>query len=179
MDEHGARGGIYGHASAGCLHIRPVLDLKNGSGVRTLRKIAEHTLEVTLRLGGAMSSEHGDGMARGEWLQRTYGEDLVQSDAGSEESCRPDNILNPRKMLDAPPMDSNLRYGSGYASRAWVPGIDFAPAAAWRPRSSNATARVCAEKTPEPCALFQATREERDSTRGRANLLRASSQPAA
>ena len=71
MSAHKTEGGIYAHASAGCLHIRPILDLKTGEGVRSLRSIAEQTLAVAMRLGGSMSSEHGDGIVRGEWLKQT------------------------------------------------------------------------------------------------------------
>ena len=114
MEAHDARGGIYGHASAGCLHARPVLDLKTEQGVRALRQIAEETLELTLRLGGAMSSEHGDGITRGEWLRRTYGDDLAEAMLQLKRAADPDGILNPGKMLDAPPMDTHLRYGTSY-----------------------------------------------------------------
>ena len=70
---HGVQAGIYAHASAGCLHIRPVLDLKTARGVTDLRSISEAVLALTLRLGGAMSSEHGDGLSRSEYLEQTYG----------------------------------------------------------------------------------------------------------
>ena len=125
MDAYGARGGIYGHASAGCLHARPVLDLKTGEGVRALRQIAEQTLELTLRLGGAMSSEHGDGITRGEWLRRTYGDELVEAMRSLKRVADPEGILNPGKMLDAPPMDTHLRYGTTYKARGMEPGLGF------------------------------------------------------
>ncbi|MCE7860334.1 MAG: FAD-binding oxidoreductase, partial [Chloroflexi bacterium CFX2] len=73
LEAHGTFGGIYAHASAGCLHIRPVLDLQKGEGVRFMREIAEQVFALTMGLGGAMSSEHGDGIARGEFIERTYG----------------------------------------------------------------------------------------------------------
>ncbi|HZM21105.1 MAG TPA: FAD-binding oxidoreductase, partial [Anaerolineales bacterium] len=76
---HRTYGGIYAHASGGCLHIRPVLDVHTDAGRKSLRAIAETTLALTLRLGGSMSSEHGDGIARGEWLQKTYGDDLIEA----------------------------------------------------------------------------------------------------
>ena len=174
MDEHDAHGGIHGHASAGCLHIRPVLDLKTGRGVRALREIAQQTLEVTLRLGGAMSSEHGDGLARGEWLRRTYGGDLANAMLALKAAADPEGILNPRKMFDSPPMDSNLRYGQDYRSRAWTPGIDLVSNGGLNAAIEQCNGQgVCRKTTGVMCPSFQATREEMYSTRGRANLLRA------
>jgi FAD/FMN-containing dehydrogenase/Fe-S oxidoreductase len=174
MDEHDARGGIYGHASAGCLHIRPVLDLKSGRGVRALREIAEQTLQLTLWLGGAMSSEHGDGMARGEWLRQTYGEELASAMLELKKAADPDGILNPGKMLEAPPMDSNLRYGQTYRSKAWASGIDFSARGGLNTAIEQCNGQgVCRQEAGAMCPSFQATREEMYSTRGRANLLRA------
>ena len=174
MDEHDARGGIHGHASAGCLHIRPVLDLKTGTGRRRLRQMAEETVRLTLRLGGAMSSEHGDGMARGEWLRETYGDQLADAMLDLKKAADPDGILNPGKMFEAPPMDSKLRYSEPYRSQAWTPGIDFAAQGSLRAAIEQCNGQgVCRKETGVMCPSFQATREEMHSTRGRANLLRA------
>ena len=174
MDAHGARGGIYGHASAGCLHARPVLDLKTDVGRRALREIAEQTLQLVLRLGGAMSSEHGDGMTRGEWLRRTYGDELMQAMLELKRAADPHDILNPRKMLDAPPMDSNLRYGASYSTRAWLPAMDLSARGGLTAAVEQCNGQgVCRKDTGVMCPSFQATREEQYSTRGRANLLRA------
>jgi FAD/FMN-containing dehydrogenases len=74
---HDTYAAFYAHASAGCLHIRPILDLKRGA--TDLRSIAEAVLALTLRLGGSMSSEHGDGIARGEFLRQTYGAEVVEA----------------------------------------------------------------------------------------------------
>jgi FAD/FMN-containing dehydrogenase/Fe-S oxidoreductase len=171
---HGTVGGIYGHASAGCLHIRPVLDLKQADGVRSLRKIAEETLALTLRLGGSMSSEHGDGIVRGEWLERTYGSEVVGAMRTLKHAADPDNLLNPHKLFDAPPMDSHLRYGQEYRTRTWIPSLSFGDdeGLAGAIEQCNG-AGVCRKDVGVMCPSFQATREESNSTRGRANLLRA------
>ena len=79
LSAHGTEGGIYAHASAGCLHIRPILNLKTARGVTDLRAISEAVLALTLRLGGAMSSEHGDGLSRSEHLEQTYGPELMEA----------------------------------------------------------------------------------------------------
>jgi len=79
MSAHGTQGGIFAHASAGCLHIRPVLNLQRGEGVRALRSIGEHVFALTMSLGGSMSSEHGDGIVAGEYIERTYGDEVTDA----------------------------------------------------------------------------------------------------
>lgn len=171
---HGTYAAMYAHASAGCLHIRPIVDLKSGEGRQSLRSIAEATFTLTLRLGGAMASEHGDGIARAEFLKQTYGVEVIDAMRILKRAVDPHNLLNPGKMLDAPPMDTHLRYGEGYQVQGWVPELDF--------RRNNGLAGaieqcngqgVCRKDTGVMCPSFQATREEMHSTRGRANLLRA------
>ncbi|MBI5933656.1 MAG: FAD-binding protein [Chloroflexi bacterium] len=171
---HGTEGGIYAHASSGCLHIRPILNLKSGEGVRSMRSIAEQTLALTLRLGGSMSSEHGDGIARGEWLKQTYGDEVIEAMRLLKRAADPHNILNPGKMFDAPKMDSHLRYGETYASQAWTPALDFSQRGGLETSIEQCNGQgVCRKTTGVMCPSYQATREESNSTRGRANLLRA------
>ena len=174
LAEHNTEGGIYAHASAGCLHIRPILDLRTGQGVHFLREIAEQTLAMTLRLGGSMSSEHGDGIARGEWLKQIYGGEVVEAMRALKNAADPLGLLNPQKMFDAPPMDSNLRYGIKYEVKAWSPGMDFAHNGGFVTAIEQCNGQgVCRKETGVMCPSFQATRDEKYSTRGRANLLRA------
>jgi FAD/FMN-containing dehydrogenase/Fe-S oxidoreductase len=171
---HGTEGGIYAHASAGCLHIRPILNLKSGEGVRSMRSIAEQTLALTLRLGGSMSSEHGDGIARGEWLKQTYGEEVISAMRALKQAADPHGILNPCKMFDAPPMDSHLRYGGNHAAQTWTPVLDFARNGGLVTAIEQCNGQgVCRKSTGVMCPSYQAAREESNSTRGRANLLRA------
>ncbi len=174
LAEHGTDAGIYAHASAGCLHIRPVLDLKTGMGVHALHTIAEQTLALVLQLGGAMSSEHGDGIARGEWLRQTYGEAVIAAMRALKQAADPNGLLSPKKMLDAPPMDSHLRYGPAYQVRSWVPVMDFTHNGGLAIAIEQCNGQgMCRKDTGVMCPSFQATREEQNSTRGRANLLRA------
>jgi FAD/FMN-containing dehydrogenase/Fe-S oxidoreductase len=171
---HGTEGGIYAHASAGCLHIRPILNLKSGEGVRSMRSIAEQTLALTLSLGGSMSSEHGDGIARGEWLKQTYGEEVIEAMRALKQAADPYGILNPHKMFDAPPMDSHLRYSGNHAAQAWTPALDFTRNGGLVTAIEQCNGQgVCRKSTGVMCPSYQATREESNSTRGRANLLRA------
>ena len=146
LSAHGTEGGIYAHASAGCLHIRPILDLKTARGVGDLRSISEAVFALTVELGGAMSSEHGDGLARSEFLEQTVGPELMEAMRMLKRAADPNNLLNPGKIIDAPKMDKNLRYGTDYDVRCGIPIFPLRAAAAWMLRSSNAMARAYAER---------------------------------
>ncbi len=174
LREHGVEAAFYAHASAGCLHIRPALDLRSERDLAALRAIAEATLELALSSGGAMSSEHGDGLARGEWLRRTYGETLVGAMQALKRAADPEGLLNPGKLWDAPPMDAHLRYGADYRAHPWQPTLDFSAEGGLDGAIEHCNgAGVCRKTEGLMCPSFQATREEAYSTRGRANLLRA------
>jgi FAD/FMN-containing dehydrogenase/Fe-S oxidoreductase len=174
LSAHGTYGGIYAHASGGCLHIRPVLDLRTGEGIRSMRSIAEATLSLTLSLGGSMSSEHGDGIARGEWLEQTYGKTITQAMNMLKQAADPEHLLNPDKMFDAPKMDSNLRFGENHQAQTWVPVLDFSRNGSLVTAIEQCNGQgVCRKDTGVMCPSYQASREEMNSTRGRANLLRA------
>jgi len=173
LAEHGTYGGIYAHASAGCLHIRPVLDLQRGEGVRAMRNIIEQVFALTMSLGGSMSSEHGDGLARGEFIERTYGREVTGAMRMLKQAADPHNILNPKKMFDAPPMDANLRHGESYQAEAWQPVLHFSHERGLAGAIEMCNGQgVCRKTSGVMCPSFQATREEAFSTRGRANLLR-------
>lgn len=173
LESHDTFGGIYAHASAGCLHIRPVLDLQKGEGVRAMRGIVEQVFALTMSLGGAMSSEHGDGIARGEFIERTYGPEVTRAMRLLKQAADPDNILNPKKLFDAPPMDTNLRYGESYHAKAWPSVLHFEHERGLAGAVEMCNGQgVCRKQSGVMCPSFQATREEANSTRGRANLLR-------
>ncbi len=171
---HGTIGAYYAHASAGTLHVRPLLDLRTGEGVSSLRSIAEATLALTLRLGGAMSSEHGDGLVRSEFLEATYGPTLVEAMRALKQAADPHNLLNRGKILDTPPMDSHLRYGPDYHSEGWASSLDFSAQGGLTGAIEQCNgAGVCRKDGGVMCPSFQATGVEMFSTRGRANLMRA------
>ncbi len=177
---HGTIGAYYAHASAGTLHVRPLLDLRTGDGVRSLRSIAEATLALTLRLDGAMSSEHGDGLLRSEFLEATYGPELVEAMRALKRAADPHNLLNPGKILDTPPLDSHLRYGADYRSEGWDSSLDFSAQGGLTGAIEQCNGAGVCRKTLSAvegggvmCPSFQATGIEMFSTRGRANLMRA------
>ncbi len=174
LSAHGTEGGIYAHASAGCLHIRPVLDLKTTRGVESLRLISEAVLSLTLSLGGAFSSEHGDGLSRSEHLARAYGDEVTSAMRLLKDAADPYHILNPGKIIDPPKMDANLRCGFDYKTHAWTPSLSFASQGGFELAVEQCNGQgVCRKSSGVMCPSFQATREEMHSTRGRANLLRA------
>ena len=174
MQEHNTEGGIYAHASAGCLHIRPILNLQNGDGVRAMRSIGDQVLQLVLSLGGSMSSEHGDGIVSGEWIKKTYGVEVTEVMRSIKRAIDPDNILNPKKMMDAPPMDSHLRYGEEYRVNVWNSALYFEHEHGLAGTIEHCNGQgVCRKTTGVMCPSFQATRDEQNSTRGRSNLLRA------
>ncbi|HEY5730055.1 MAG TPA: FAD-linked oxidase C-terminal domain-containing protein [Anaerolineales bacterium] len=174
MSAHGTEGGIYAHVSAGCLHIRPVLDLQKGEGVRALRSIGEQVFALTMRLGGSMSSEHGDGIVAGEWIEKTYGNEVTDAMRMLKRAADPDNLLNPNKLFDAPPMDTHLRFGESYRVQSWNSSLHFDHERGLVGAIEHCNGQgVCRKTNGVMCPSYQATREEQNSTRGRANLLRA------
>jgi FAD/FMN-containing dehydrogenase/Fe-S oxidoreductase len=174
MKEHNTEGGIYAHASAGCLHIRPILNLQTREGVRALRSIGGQVLHLTLSLGGSMSSEHGDGIVAGEWIEKTYGVEVTEAMRSVKRAVDPHNILNPKKMFDAPPMNSHLRYGENYRVNVWNSALRFDHERGLAGAIEQCNGQgVCRKTTGVMCPSFQATRDEKNSTRGRSNLLRA------
>ncbi len=172
--EQQAEGGMYAHASAGCLHIRPLLDLQTGAGVHAMREISKQVFALTMRLGGSMSSEHGDGISTGEWIEPTYGPHVTGLMRMLKHTADPHNLLNPGKLFDAPPLDTHLRFGESYQAQTWVPVLQYTHERGLAGTIEQCNGQgVCLKSTGVMCPSFQATRAEMNSTRGRANLLRA------
>lgn len=171
---YGVTSAYYAHASAGCLHIRPSLNLKTLEGVQQMRQIAEEVLEVVIHLGGAMSGEHGDGLSRSVWNERLFGHELYQAFRELKRIFDPQGLLNPGKIVDAPDMTEFLRYGSDYHVRSFPTHLDFSLEMGFNGAVEQCNgAGVCRKMTGTMCPSYQATREEIYATRGRANLLRA------
>lgn len=174
LARHGTRAGVYAHASVGCLHVRPVIDLKTEAGVRRFEAIAAEVAELVLRYGGALSGEHGDGLVRSPFQERMYGPALYQAFRELKRAFDPLGLLNPGKIVDAPPLATSLRYGAGYVTPEVPTTFDFS-ADGGLTRATELCAGVgeCRKtRSGTMCPSYQATRDERDSTRGRANVLR-------
>ncbi len=175
----------YAHASAGCLHIRPLINSKQANEVAKLPQISQFSVDLLKGYGGSFSSEHGDGRSR-SWLNETfYGPDLYGLYRQVKQIFDPDNILNPGNIVNAGPMTENLRYGASYQFGPITPHIDFSEHETGKTGPSPSGgfdqavemcngAGICRKRTMDTmCPSFQVTREEMHSTRGRANLLRA------
>ena len=165
----------YAHASAGCLHIRPLMNTKKAEEVAKLPLIAARAAELVLGYRGALSSEHGDGRAR-SWLNEFFfGKELYHVYRQVKHIFDPENLLNPGMIVDGQYITENLRYGPQYRTRNWQPVLDFSTDGGFdRAVEMCNGAGVCRKKiTGTMCPSFMVTRDEEHSTRGRANLLRA------
>jgi FAD/FMN-containing dehydrogenase/Fe-S oxidoreductase len=171
---HQTEAGVYAHSSVGCLHVRPVVNLKTEEGVRTFEAIAEEVSELVLKYGGSLSGEHGDGLVRSPFQEKMYGTVIYQAFRELKAAIDPQNLLNPGKIVDAPPLSANLRYGPSYVTPSVATTFDFSAfGGLLQAAEMCAGVGACRKKLEGTmCPSFQATRDEKDSTRGRANLLR-------
>jgi FAD/FMN-containing dehydrogenase/Fe-S oxidoreductase len=165
----------YAHASAGCVHIRPLINTKKAEEVAKLPKIVSFSIDLLKGYGGSLSSEHGDGRARSPFNEQFYGPKLYGLYEAVKRTFDPKNLLNPGNIVDAPAMTENLRYGEDYETIPLDTHLDFSEDQGFDGAVEMCNgAGICRKKTTGTmCPSFMATREEEDSTRGRANALRA------
>lgn len=174
IERHGTRAGVYAHASVGCLHVRPVINLKTEDGVRRFEAIAGEVADLVLKYGGALSGEHGDGLVRSPFQEKMYGPALYAAFREIKRTFDPLNLFNPGKIVDSPPLTANLRYGPSYLTPDVPTTFDFSTDGGLA-RAAELCAGVgeCRKRREgSMCPSYQATREEQHSTRGRANALR-------
>jgi FAD/FMN-containing dehydrogenase/Fe-S oxidoreductase len=174
LHQHGTDGAFYGHASVGCLHIRPLLNLKDAGDVARMRRITEDITDLVLEFGGALSGEHGDGLARSEWNRKMFGPAIYEAFCQIKRAFDPHNLFNPGKVVHAPAMIDNLRYPPGYAPAEPATLFDYGKQEGFvRAIELCNGSGVCRKlQGGTMCPSFRATRDEKDSTRGRANALR-------
>jgi len=174
LRSHNTSAGIYAHASVGCLHVRPVINMKTELGLRTFEKIAQEVADLVLEFGGALSGEHGDGLVRSPFMRQMFGDELYEAFREIKRTFDPLGIFNPGKIVDAPPLTTNLRYGTAYKTTTpstWFDYSEYGGLAGAIEMCSGVGA--CRKKlSGNMCPSYMATREESDSTRGRANVLR-------
>jgi FAD/FMN-containing dehydrogenase/Fe-S oxidoreductase len=197
---HGTRGTWYAHASVGTLHVRPILDMRQGGpngGAAKMRAIAEEAAVLVRKYRGAYSGEHGDGLCRGEWIRWQFGPRIDDAFRAIKRRLDPDNLLNPGKIIDPPKMDDTrlFRFPPGYRTIPLTPVLDWS---AWNVQNDAATEAVSAPGTGGDaagglakavemcnnnghcrkfdagtmCPSYRVTRDEQHVTRGRANTLR-------
>src|SRR5262245_47131728 len=168
-------GGYYGHASVGCIHIRPLINLKQASEVDKMRRITDEVCSLVMEFGGSMSGEHGDGLARSHLNERLFGPELYQAFRKVKATCDPNNLVTPGKVVDAPAMTENLRYGAAYRTAEIRTHYDFTREGGFARAVEMCTGMGICRKTQEGtmCPSYMVTKDEEHSTRGRANALRA------
>ena len=171
---HGTEAAYYGHASVGCLHIRPVVSLKTRDGVDKMLSIADEISDLVKDFGGSLSGEHGDGIVRGVWNEKMFGPEIYKLFQELKSTFDPDSLMNPNKIIDCPPMDQNLRYGPDYRAPSMPTKLDFSIDTDFAGAVEMCNGMgACRKLEGHMCPSYIATRDEEHSTRGRANLLRA------
>ncbi len=176
LDNHGTHAVWYAHASVGCLHVRPALDLRSEDDRGLLKAIADDAFKLAADLGGSFSGEHGDGWIRSEFIEPMLGPRLTAAFRRVKDAFDPDHRLNPGKIVDPPSMNDPELVRARHSLKAvrlatslnWSSAGGFG--AAVDMCNNNATCRK--QSTGTMCPSYRATRDERHSTRGRANALR-------
>jgi len=199
VDAHDTWAGFYGHASVGCLHFRPLINCKDAGDIAKLRSIAESIRDLVVEFGGSMSGEHGDGRTRTEYLPGFYGAEIYDAWRSIKTACDPDGRLNPGNICDPfgaaesaeraverrdgaaePPgvsdylIDTHLRYGADYRTGIEARYLDFSAEGGMARHIEMCNGNGFCRKLDAGtmCPSYQATRQEKNCTRGRANALR-------
>ena len=178
MRRVGVEASFYGHAAAGLLHVRPVLDLHSGEDLKKFRQIADEVAALVAQFKGSLAAEHGVGIARTEFLKEQVGAELYRVMREIKSAFDPNNLFNPGKIIGDGryKIDHHLRQGADYNLI-----LPFEPKLAFAARDESFIANLeqcngcggCTKQTPTMCPTYLATGEEGMSTRGRANLIRA------
>ncbi len=174
LDAHDTQAGFYAHASVGLLHIRPVVNMKTADGIERFAQIADEISDLVLEFGGALSGEHGDGLVRAPFQQKMFGPTLYGAFCELKQAFDPDGIFNPGKIVHAPELTTNLRFGTDYETRPIDTRFDFSDFGGISRAAEQCGGVGACRKTltGSMCPSYMATRDEADSTRGRANALR-------
>jgi FAD/FMN-containing dehydrogenase/Fe-S oxidoreductase len=180
FEKHGTKGTWYAHASVGCLHVRPVLNMKLDQDVKTMRAIAEECFDLVAHYKGSHSGEHGDGIVRSEFHEKMFGPRMVASFNEVKDRFDPNRVFNPNKIVQPPKMDDRrlFRYGPDYEAQDVETKLDWSD---WPGKGGGFQGAIemcnnngaCRKlKGGVMCPSYRVTRNERDVVRGRANSLR-------
>ena len=176
LSRHGLDASYYAHAGAGELHVEPLINLKTEEGRRAFRTVLAETTQLVKKYHGSLSGEHGDGRLRGEFIGAVLGDRVYALLQEVKTIFDPNRIFNAGKIVDTPPMDASLRYGSGGRSSAVETVFDFSRQESILRLTEKCSGSGDCRKTHitggTMCPSYMATREEKNTTRARANLLR-------
>ena len=194
--KHGSKGTWYAHASVGTLHVRPILDMRQ-EGAAKMRAISEEASALVRKYKGAYSGEHGDGLCRGEWIEWQFGPKINEAFGKIKNYLDPINLFSPQRIINPPRMDDTrlMRFAPSYKVIPITTALDWS---AWNVQNNPVTEQTSAPGTGGDaaqgfakavemcnnnghcrkfdagtmCPSYRVTRDEKDSTRGRANTLR-------
>jgi FAD/FMN-containing dehydrogenase/Fe-S oxidoreductase len=174
ISRHKTSAGIYAHASVGCLHVRPVVNLKTSEGVAAFEWIANEVADLVLEFGGALSGEHGDGLVRGAFNEKMFGPELYNAFRSVKRTFDPEGLFNPGRIVDTPPITSHLRFGAGYQTPDPPTHFDYGTHGGFGRAVEMCSGVGACRKTlaGTMCPSYMVTRDEAHTTRGRANALR-------
>ena len=180
FEKHGTRGTWYAHAGSGCLHVRPILNLRLEKDVHAMREIAEEAFAMVREYKGSHSGEHGDGLVRSEFNEPMFGARLARAFEEVKDRFDPKGLFNPGKVVHPPKFDDRnlFRYPPGYRGEMITTHLDWSAypgsgrgfQGAVEMCNNNGACRKLASGVM--CPSYRVTRDERDTTRGRANTLR-------
>jgi FAD/FMN-containing dehydrogenase/Fe-S oxidoreductase len=172
---HNVKVVMYGHASVGVIHVRPILDMKKAEDLEKFKRISEETFALVKKYGGSWSGEHGDGLVRSYQNRALFGDTLYSAFCDIKKAFDPKNLMNPGKIVAAQQdITQNLRYGKNYPSVPLKTVFDFSADGGFLAAVEMCSGVGACRKTTTGtmCPSYMATRDEDHSTRGRANILR-------
>jgi Fe-S oxidoreductase len=174
IHKYDTRAGYYGHASVGCLHIRPLINTKDRRDIQVMKDMTDEISDLVIEFGGGMSGEHGDGLARSHLNKKLFGPQIYKAFCDVKEAFDPENRMNPGKIVNAPPMTENLRYGTEYRTVPINTHYDFSREGGFATAVELCNGVGVCRKQNEGtmCPSYMVTLEDKHSTRGRANLMR-------
>jgi len=173
-DKYQTEAAVYAHASVGVIHVRPFLNMKEQEDIDRFKDIANETFQLVKKYKGSWSGEHGDGLVRSPFNQEFFGDRVYQLFKDVKQLLDPHGLMNPGKIVNAPPMDHNLRYGTSYDDKSMETVYHYRADVSFH-ESVHMCSGVgeCRKKSGGTmCPSFKATEDEEHSTRGRANALR-------
>lgn len=174
MKDFDQRAVYYAHAGDGELHLRPILNLKKQKDIEAFRQITEATAKLVKKYNGSLSGEHGDGRVRAEFIPLMIGKKNYELLRQIKQTWDPDNIFNPGKIVDAPPMNSTLRYEPEVPTPEFDTVFDFSETGGILRLAEKCNGSGDCRKISDGtmCPSYRATLHEKDTTRARANTLR-------